>query len=184
VNDLDRQIFHWINHWPDSLSPVLVFFSKGLDSPWMKALMIITFIALVSRPTTRRCGLVAGLMWPIANGLTDLAKKVPFGRPGNELPDAIIRVGMSPSMGTASAHSANMAFVAFAMIYYFPRWGWIWGLVALLTGFSRIYVAAHYPSQVVFGWTIGVLAAWLTISLIERRWPRQPQIESPEPELA
>ena len=112
---------------------------------------------------------------------------IPFARPGNEISDAIVRVGMSPSMGTASAHSANMAFVAFVLTYFLPRLGVFWVLIAVLTGLSRIYVAAHYPSQVLFGWTIGVASAALVIAVVERFWPRRTQSEpepEPEPESA
>ena len=167
------------------MNPTMQFFSRGLDSVAMKIVLVVTFIALVSSPKTRRCGLIAGLLWPIANGLTDLAKLIPFARPGNEISDAIIRVGMSPSMGTASAHSANMAFVAFVLTYYLPRLGVFWVLIAILTGLSRIYVAAHYPSQVLFGWTIGVASAAVVVVVIERLWPRPSQSEpEPEPESA
>lgn len=45
------------------------------------------------------------------------------------------------------------------------RWGWITaGLVALLVGFSRIYLGVHFPLQVLLGWTIGILFLWFYIS--------------------
>jgi len=78
-----------------------------------------------------------------------------------------------------------MAFVAFVLTYYLPRLGVFWVLIAILTGLSRIYVAAHYPSQVLFGWTIGVVSAAVVVVVFERFWPRRTQSEpEPEPESA
>lgn len=165
----DLTLFRWINHWPEWLNPVMQFFSKGTQSPAMIAILAIVLVTLLAKPATRKGGLVAGAGWVLANEATDLWKSLlPFGRPGNELSDAIVRVGMSQSMGTASAHSANMAFVAFAFCWYFGKWGSPWVLVALLTGLSRIYVAAHYPSQVLLGWATGSLAAWAVCATVDR----------------
>jgi undecaprenyl-diphosphatase len=62
------------------------------------------------------------------------------------------------SSGTSSAHSANMAAIATVMALETGRWGIPWIAVALLTGISRIYTGVHYPSQVLLGWTVGVLS--------------------------
>ena len=146
----------------------MLFLSKGIDSWWVRVPLLGLFLALVLRPTTRRGALVAFLMWPLANLMTDVAKaSIPFGRPGNEVPDAIIRVGMSQSMGTASAHSANMMFIGVALTLSFGWRGAPAILLALAVGLSRIYVAGHYPSQVLFGWTLGALAAFIAFHTVE-----------------
>ncbi len=167
----------------------MVFLSKGLDSWWVRVLLPVLFLALVYRPLSRRGAMVAFLLWPIANFLTDVAKDLfPFGRPGNELADAITRVGMSQSMGTASAHSANMMFIGVALTYYFKWRGTPALMIAVLVGLSRVYVGAHYPSQVLLGWTIGAVAAFLAIVVVEltikaRQERRSPDLlaEGPEP---
>ncbi len=100
--------------------------------------------------------------WPLANGITDVLKAGFQGlRPSVELADAIIRVDRLTSFGTASAHSANMAAVAYVFTRTFGVWGIPWIVVALMTGLSRIYVGVHYPTQVLLGWSCGVLAAFM-----------------------
>ena len=176
----DRTLFFWINRWPEGLNPVMQFFSKGINQTSMKVALAILLIGLLWSPATRKGGLVAGLGWIIANEATDVWKLIPFARPGNELSDAIVRVGMSPSMGTASGHSANMAFVAFAFCWYFRAWGAPWVLFAVMTGLSRVYVGAHYPSQVLLGWLTGVLTAWAVCWLVDKLTARRQETDGPE----
>lgn len=69
--------------------------------------------------------------------------------------------------GTVSAHSAiSFAIVTFSSIIVRRRWFTIgaslWGL---LVAYSRIYIGAHFVSDVVFGILLGILFGWLAILL-------------------
>jgi undecaprenyl-diphosphatase len=80
--------------------------------------------------------------------------------------DAIHQLaGCGGTFSFPSNHALNTAAAAaFAQVLY-PWTGWItWPIVALI-GFSRVYVGAHFFSDVVGGWVIGAAlgagAAWL-----------------------
>jgi undecaprenyl-diphosphatase len=203
VGSLDVGLFDWINHWPQSLHVFLKFFSVALGLPIVKIGFGILLIAMLIRnPITRKAAIIAVISVGIANTLTNVAKEAfPTNRPfqdrafvkvsddDREVPAdrILLRVGYSDSKGTASAHSANMAALAFVMVYFLRKWGTPWIAVALLTGISRIYTGAHYPSQVMLGWLSGLFAAFVVIKTWEA-WTRMRnpvQSESDEPpELA
>ena len=69
-----------------------------------------------------------------------------------------------------SNHAANTAAAAAFLQVLYPRSGWVsWPIVALV-GLGRVYIGAHYVTDVVGGWMIGGFlgtgVAWLLL-----HWP-------------
>ncbi len=166
VRGLNEQVFRSINGWPESFAPVMRFFSEATNLLSVKVALILLLVGMiVAAKNSRRAAIQALIAFPIANEITDVFKsQIPRPRPFHfqELSDVILRSGWSDSMGTASAHSANMAAVAYVFTYHLGwRWGAPWIAVAFLTGLSRIYNGVHYPYQVLLGWTCGIAAAFV-----------------------
>jgi undecaprenyl-diphosphatase len=168
---MDEAIFRWINGWPDSLNPIFWFLSESTKQTWVKVVLALyVLILLIATPKTRRAGIMVLIAWGLANGLTDALKAgFQVTRPCVDLIDCHLRVGKLTSFGTASAHAANMAAVAFVLTAALGRWGWFWIPIAFLVGISRIYVGVHYPSQVLLGWLSGAFAGFLVV-MMQRKW--------------
>jgi undecaprenyl-diphosphatase len=201
---MDGLIFDGINKWPQDWNGFLTFFSIALSLPAVKIFFGLLIIGMLWRSQkTRKTVLLALVSIGIANTITNVAKEgFPMNRPFqdmgyvkeeaqfNDMFDhrVYLRVGHSNSKGTASAHSANMAALAFAFCYFLGWWGTPWIAVALLTGISRVYTGAHYPSQVLMGWACGIFAAFVVIktweAFVRGRTGVQSGIEDERPELA
>jgi undecaprenyl-diphosphatase len=166
VGPLDRFLFEQWNSVPDRAAIPFRFMSTAFDLWWMRAVLLIYVGWLLYSPQSRKAGLLAICLWPLANGLTDVLKHTwPMHRPIDEPVKLILRVGESHSAGTASAHAANMIFIAWIMVRYLPQHAAHWFAIAMLVGASRVVVGAHFPSQVFLGWLCGTLAAALVIGV-------------------
>jgi undecaprenyl-diphosphatase len=170
---MNEALFRWINGWPEGWSGFFWFLSEATKQNWVRIVLGAFVLAmLLAGSKTRRATIMALIAWGLANAMTDVLK---FGistlRPCVELADVHLRVGRLTSFGTASAHAANMAAVAFAFTATLGRWGWPWIAIALLVGLSRIYVGVHYPSQVLLGWACGAFAGFLVVQM-QRMWTR------------
>jgi membrane-associated phospholipid phosphatase len=99
-------------------------------------------------------------------------------RPCNELDGARALVGCSRSFSMPSNHAANaFAFVTPFYILLKSRMRYAFVIIALLVGFSRIYVGVHYPSDVIIGALLGLLLAIAIIKLY--KWSSERFKEKP-----
>ncbi|MCZ7574169.1 MAG: phosphatase PAP2 family protein [Ardenticatenaceae bacterium] len=89
-------------------------------------------------------------------------------RPFINIVRAIV-VGKKPgNWSFPSGHSAAAFSGAWMMSRYLPRWRTLWYTLALLVGFSRIYLGAHYPGDVFSGSFLGLVLAEGTRRLMRR----------------
>lgn len=66
------------------------------------------------------------------------------------------------TFGIPSGH-AQHAMSVWGMIAAYAKRTWVWvAAIALIffIGFSRLYLAAHFPHDVVFGWFLGAVLLW------------------------
>jgi undecaprenyl-diphosphatase len=79
----------------------------------------------------------------------------------------VLRAGSFPS-GHVTSTFALVSFLS----REFPQLGTLIWIMAILIGFSRVYVGAHFPADVIFGAGLGYLVAKIYIVIWENRIKR------------
>ncbi|MEZ5840611.1 MAG: phosphatase PAP2 family protein [Hyphomicrobiales bacterium] len=67
-----------------------------------------------------------------------------------------------------SGHATTVGAAAVALSFFFPRWRLPIFFAAILVALSRVMVGAHFPSDVIAGFTLGAAAAWVLAAWLAR----------------
>ena len=123
-----------------------------------------------------REGLIGGSILAASIGLLDfigaqVKHLVARPRPCMSMPDLYHLQACGKNFSFPSNHAINTATAAAFLQILYPRSGWIsWPIVGLV-GVARVYIGAHYVTDVLGGWLIGGLCgagiAWLLL-----HWPQ------------
>lgn len=183
---LDHALFTLLNsHHTPFWDGVMVFVSRR--ESWLSAYLVL-ILALIQAYRWRGFLMLAAVGAGV--GAADYISSQAFKpwiqrlRPCHE--PALARTirllgeyGCGGLYGFMSSHAANtMALTVFLWLTLPKRFGlYRWALVlwTVLTGYSRVYLAAHYPGDVAAGWLLGGAlgwgAAWVYGRLAARWWP-------------
>ena len=75
-------------------------------------------------------------------------------------------VGCGSGRSFPSSHAANNAAGAMLVGWYYPRFKWLFIAIALTIGISRIYVGVHFPLDVLGGFVVGIVCAFVVIGIL------------------
>lgn len=169
VHHFDRVILKHIAQIPSWMRPIMQFATLVGQPPFTVgvAAAIIGYGAARDNLNLIILGSIAIVTLLISSILKLLLRRA---RPVNEyVKSMLIRTFSFPS-GHAAGSLVSFGLVAFILESTFP-----WGMLAsvciytfcFLIGVSRIYLGAHYPSDVLGGWTVGGvgLAAILVVGV-------------------
>ena len=102
--------------------------------------------------------LAVALNQPLVNGFAET-------RPYTDKHDILVLAHRSIDYGFPSDHAVMAGAAAAGLLLYSLRWGLLAVAAALVLAFSRVYIAAHYPHDVLagiaFGAAVTVIGWWL-----------------------
>ena len=170
----DEWIFRGINHFAGQggiLDWVMVEVSRT-DNVFLPFLLLVGYWCWTNWREAR-IGLPAlGLLFGGGDFLgAQLKLFLKRPRPCHVLGHIHEMTGCGGTFSLPSNHAVNSATIAAFLHMIYPRTGWVtWPLVALI-GISRVYVGAHYVTDVLCGWGLGAAlgtgVGWL---LLRSRW--------------
>jgi membrane-associated phospholipid phosphatase len=148
----------------DWLTPVMKFFT-WLGYP--QAYMI--FVAVIYWSIDRKLGLRLAIFLPLVASLNSILKQA-FHAPRPYWLDPNIKaIHVSNGFGMPSGHAQASTVWIYAGAYLRRKWFWAVVITAVfMIGLSRIYLGVHFPSQVFFGWLIGVFVVIVFIRVEAR----------------
>jgi membrane-associated phospholipid phosphatase len=167
---LDDRLFlavnGWARHTPALHGPVLAYARYGVVL--IGALLLAALV--VSRHTSSRD--LAATGWAPVAMLLAVAINQPMGRLFGEARPYVARPGIlrladvTTDFSFPSDHAVMAGAVAAGLLLAHRRLGAVAVVAALLMAFSRVYIAAHYPWDVLAGLLLGAGVALLGWALL------------------
>ena len=117
---------------------------------------------------------MAAALWAPAGMLLALAVNQPIvaavneSRPYASLPDILVLATPTTDPGFPSDHAMVAGAVTAGLFLVDRRLGWVAAAAAALMAFSRVYIAAHYPLDVVVGLLLGAAVSLAGYFLLRR----------------
>lgn len=165
AQSLDDRIFFAINDFAKSTpwlhTPMVAWAKYGIVA--FALLMLYGLWSARHDHTTR---LAAAIWVPIgmlvALGINQVVGAlVGEGRPYDHLSNILVLADRTTDVSFPSDHSVMASSVAVGLWLLDRRLGLVAALLALVMGFARVYIAAHYPWDVLAGFALGTLVMLL-----------------------
>ena len=162
---LDSRLFLLINNGLESpfLDPLMAVATR-LGEPLFLALFLLPALWILDRPHFRRNLLLFIAALTAAIVASEMVKYLlDTPRPLKGMKALIdggtvhVHVLFHPKYdrGFPSGHATRIFSVAVLFLFFYKKTGWMLIAIGSLTALSRIYVGAHYPSDVLGGTVIG-----------------------------
>lgn len=172
---LDGQILLWMQSHVRCAAltpPMLLITSLGNAG----AIWIALTVLMLMQKRTRKVGYCCALALIFSLLATNLALKnwIQRTRPFDQLDNLVLLIRRPSDFSFPSGHTSASFAAGWTMFRRLPRRLGIPTLIlAALIAFSRLYVGAHYPTDVLGGAAVGLLSAALALRLGDHLFPKE-----------
>lgn len=173
---LDHRLFRqlnsvWTNPVLDRLMPFLTDLDRSHVAVFLVLPALVAFWLWRDRKNGPRAALAVAAAVGAADAICHLILKPWVHRLRPEFGEAmtVLRTGGHSKFGFPSNHAANSFAAAVVLGYAYPRMKLPSLLIATVIAYSRVYVGAHYPADVVGGALVGAAFGALAAAALSRR---------------
>lgn len=161
---MDRAMYRWINRFADRTH----WAHGGLRFYADFGIVLFAILLLAAYIDARQHddhAQLAASIWAGASALVALGIGQVIGgaidrlRPYETMNDVHVLVSRTTDFAIPSDHATVAGAVAAGLLLTHHRWGRIAAVAAVLMAFTRVYVGAHYPADVLAGLGLGAVVA-------------------------
>ena len=161
---MDTNIFRWINRLANRTGWAHGFFTAYANYGIIlfAALLVVTYLDARHHGDLRA---LAGSVWAAAAALIALGIGQLIGgtidraRPYEAMSGVHLLIARTSDFSFPSDHATAVGAVAVGLLLTDKRWGTIGAVLAVAMAFTRVFVGAHYPSDVLVGLALGGFVA-------------------------
>jgi undecaprenyl-diphosphatase len=167
INSLDQKIVLSLNSFFAEHCPKIIdkIFAEYLIYLLPIILIVLWFYSEKTKKVAMRATFSVILAWPVIAGI--IGRLVNRPRPFN-LSGVQELIFHRPDYSFPSDHAAALFAVAFSFWFSgYKKLGWAIFAMAIVVSFFRVATAIHYPTDILGGLAVGLLAAYL-INLLNK----------------
>jgi Membrane-associated phospholipid phosphatase len=122
----------------------------------MSWLIIILITNMIDSTRNMSIKMLIALIVATLIGQVTIKSLVRRKRPCHLYPDIPLLIPMPNDLSFPSGHTTSSFACSTVILFYYPLFGIIGYIYAILTAFSRLYLFVHYISDVLFGAFLGI----------------------------